>query len=282
MTTYFLSYARADAEFALRFANDLIASGVSVWVDQYDIRPSEHWDRAVEAAVRNCQGMVVILSPRSVASANVADEVSVAIEAGKQVIPILMEACTLPLRMTRMHYIDAVASYEGALRRCLKVMHGPAQAGPGADPPDARLAPEVLETAQRRLVQIMGPIAGVLVRNAATSATSEVELYRELARSIPGQPERERFLAGTPQLAADEGAAEPAPAAAAAPACGMSPDELDLVTRALTRQLGPIARQLVLRETPAAASRQDLCKRLAARITAAEDRAAFFRDVDAG
>ena len=49
MKTYFLSYARADERTALRFADDLIAGGVSVWVDQYDIRPSQHWGRAVAA-----------------------------------------------------------------------------------------------------------------------------------------------------------------------------------------------------------------------------------------
>ena len=65
---YFLSYSRDDEEFALRFAKDLRERGVAMWVDQFDIRPSEHWDRAIERAVTNCRGLVVILSPRSVAS----------------------------------------------------------------------------------------------------------------------------------------------------------------------------------------------------------------------
>src|ERR1700752_5353008 len=107
MKSYFLSYARLDEAIALRVANDLIAAGVSLWVDKYDIRPSQHWDRAVETAVRGCQGMIVILSPHAAASSNVADEVSIAIEDGKELIPILIAACTLPLRMTRMQYLDA-------------------------------------------------------------------------------------------------------------------------------------------------------------------------------
>ena len=127
MKTYFLSYARTDAKVALQFADDLIAAGVSVWVDQYDIRPSQHWDQAVETAVRSCEGLVVILSPRSAASPNVADEVSVAINAGKDVIPILIEACTPPLRMTRMQFIDATSDRAGALRRCLAAI---GKAGP--------------------------------------------------------------------------------------------------------------------------------------------------------
>src|SRR5262249_18754498 len=93
MTTFFLSYARTNQEIALRFADALIEAGVSVWVDQYDILPSQHWDQAVETALRGCRGMLVMLSPASVASPNVADEVAVALESGKQVVPVLIEPC---------------------------------------------------------------------------------------------------------------------------------------------------------------------------------------------
>src|SRR4051794_20869920 len=110
--TYFLSYSRNDQEFALRLAADLRAQGIQLWVDQLDIRPSEHWDRAIERAVSSCRGLIVILSPRSVASDNVADEISYAIGAGKPVMPIMIEWCDLPLRITRMHVIDATGPYD--------------------------------------------------------------------------------------------------------------------------------------------------------------------------
>src|SRR5580692_8514233 len=155
MTTYFLSYARADGPAATRFADDLIARGVKVWVDQYDIRPSEHWDRAVEAAVRGCDGVIVVLSPRSAASPNVADEVSVALDAGKRVIPILIEACTPPLRLTRMQFIDARHDYAGALKRCLAAIAG--ETAPAAPPTAVSFAPALLAEAERRLTQYVGP-----------------------------------------------------------------------------------------------------------------------------
>ena len=61
--SYFLSYSRADETVAMRFATDLRERGIPMWVDQIDIRPSEHWDRAIERAVHECRGLVVILSP---------------------------------------------------------------------------------------------------------------------------------------------------------------------------------------------------------------------------
>src|ERR1700758_632069 len=116
---FFLSYSRSDERIALQLAKDLRAGGVAMWVDQLDIRPSEHWDRAIERAVSGCRGLVVILSPRSVASDNVADEISFAIDSGKSVLPVMIERCTLPLRLTRMQVVDATVNYERALKQCL-------------------------------------------------------------------------------------------------------------------------------------------------------------------
>jgi hypothetical protein len=199
MKTYFLSYARADEATALRFADDLIAGGVKLWVDQYDIRPSEHWDRAVETAVRNCQGLVVMLSPRSAASPNVADEVSVAIEGGKTVIPIMIEGCTIPLRMTRMQFIDATSDYAGALRRCLSAIQRQAEddapdRAPATAPAMAALAPKDLQKVVTALARHLGPIASVLVSREMKLAHSSEDLLQRLATRVPNAKERNEFL----------------------------------------------------------------------------------------
>ena len=281
MKSYFLSYARLDEPLALRVANDLIAAGVSLWVDKYDIRPSQHWDQAIETAVRGCEGLVVLLSPRSAASPNVADEVSVALNEGKDVIPIMIEPCTPPLRMTRMNFIDATSDRALALRRCLAAITKarPAMAAQedrtfGQPAPASALPAEVLRTAELRLLGVMGPISGVLVRNAAARADSETALYQELARSIPSDTERQGFLDWLTEPAAPPPPASPDP--------GLSAEDLEAITKALARQLGPIARQLVRRETSDVRSKADLCRRLAARIDRDQDRAAFFKDVGAG
>ncbi len=281
MTTYFLSYARADAKIALRFADDLIGRGVSVWVDQYDIPPSQHWDRAVEAAVRGCQGFIIILSPNAVASPNVADEVSVAIDDGKAIVPIMIESCTLPLRMTRMQFIDATRDYDAALRRCLAAVQGGSETGPRRSPPiespdsaPTPLSSEVLAEAERRLTGFIGPIAERLVRQAARRAQTTQSFFQDLATSLADPAERAAFLGGV---------AEPRPADRVATprrdAIGPTEAALELIAVALTRRLGPIARQLVKREQGLGASREELCERLAARIPTERDRAAFLKDV---
>jgi TIR domain len=295
MTTYFLSYARADDKQALRFADDLIAAGVSVWVDQYDILPSQHWDKAVETAVRGCDGMIVILSPRSVASPNVADEISVAIDDKKAMIPVLIEACQLPLRMTRMQFIDATRDYDAALRKCLASVVGHREGGPpkpelaeavAAGAP--ALPDEVLAEAERRLTGFMGPIAKVLVRAAAGRVSSKDELYRDLAKSLPNEAERTSFLSWLGETRAPGQVVTPRapPEAPAVPIQGAAEDipedAIKSITLALTRHMGPIAGQLVARERKLATNRADLCQRLAQRIAGPKDRAAFLSEVGAG
>jgi hypothetical protein len=113
-TKFFVSYAREDAQFALKLANDLRAAGVNLWVDQLDIPPGAHWDTAVEEALEACAGMVLILSPDAVASNNVKDEVARALESGKRLVPIVIRECKIPFRLGRVQYIDLAAAGEQA------------------------------------------------------------------------------------------------------------------------------------------------------------------------
>ena len=76
---FFFSYSRTDAEFVLKLASDLCSAGVDLWLDQLDISPGDRWDLAVEKALEASRCIVVILSPASVDSQNVRDEVSYAL-----------------------------------------------------------------------------------------------------------------------------------------------------------------------------------------------------------
>jgi TIR domain len=116
----FFSYSRVDLDFAMRLATDLRRYGASAWLDKLDIRPGEHWDKAVEQALAQCPRMILILSPDSVASTNVMDEVSFALEEHKLVIPVLHRDCKIPFRLRRVQYIDARSNYEEALQELLR------------------------------------------------------------------------------------------------------------------------------------------------------------------
>lgn len=118
----FFSYSREDSEFVLRMAGDLKATGANVWLDQIDILPGQRWDDAVERALADCPRMLVVLSPASVHSMNVMDEVSFALEKGKTVIPILHRECVIPFRLRRVQYIDLRRDYDHGLAELLKIL----------------------------------------------------------------------------------------------------------------------------------------------------------------
>jgi len=196
--SYFLSYSRSDQGFALRLAADIRSRGISLWIDQLDIRPSEHWDRAIEQAVRDSRGIVVVLSPRSVASDNVADEVSFAIDSGKSVLPVMIERCKLPLRITRMQVIDATGTYEDALERCVAELRRSAEPVSSQDlaaQQEANAIPRAdVDSIARILMQYIGPIAPALARRESKASKTVEELGQRLATSIPTANERTEFL----------------------------------------------------------------------------------------
>lgn len=271
--SYFLSYSRTDEAFALRFATDLRDRGIAMWVDQLDIQPSEHWDRAIERAVHECGGLVVLLSPRSVQSDNVADEISFAIDHGKSVLPVMIERCRLPLRITRMQVIDAVGAYERALDQCAGVLsgegltHSRKTAAAKADLLDG----EAIAAAKARLTDLLGPIAEILVDREAARAMTIGELHELLCAHIESQRDREQFMSLARKPTAAPSSSSTREQASIAQA------DVDRLASLLMVYLGPISAAAARRESATAASVEDLRLRLAELIPNQRERADFLR-----
>lgn len=102
----FISYSRQDKEFALEFAREMKAAGLSVWLDQLDIPTGARWDDEVESALGECTVFLIILTPASVSSENVKDEIGYAIDHRKRIMPVLLKECAIPLRLRRFQYVD--------------------------------------------------------------------------------------------------------------------------------------------------------------------------------
>ena len=118
----FISYSSEDKDFALKLASDLKAAGANVWLDQLDIVPGDRWDRSVEDALTECPGMLLILSPASVKSENVMDEVSRALETNKRLIPVVYRECKIPFRLSRIQRVDFSDDYDLALQALLRAI----------------------------------------------------------------------------------------------------------------------------------------------------------------
>jgi hypothetical protein len=102
----FISYSRTDADFVDLLLRLLLSKGYDAWLDRRDIEAGSRWDVAVEQAIQARSHLVVVLTPESAASQNVADEWSYALEEGKTVVPLLYRPCSIPMRLRRLQWID--------------------------------------------------------------------------------------------------------------------------------------------------------------------------------
>ena len=183
----FLSYAREDAEFVLRLAKDLRTGGAGVWVDQLDIAPGQRWDRAVEDALAKCLELVVVLSPAAVESTNVMDEVSLALEDGKTVVPVIHRQCKIPFRLRRLQYVDLSLNYSAGLDRLLETL------GVGLRPPPnvGLTLPGTADAPGVRVVK--GWFVDHVVAEQQQPATSSPELHNA---AVDMRAQRRYTLAG--------------------------------------------------------------------------------------
>jgi serine/threonine protein kinase len=136
-----------------------------------------------------------------------------------------------------------------------------------------------LETA---LAQHAGPIAPVVVRNAAKKARTQAELIQIVAGDIGDPAVRARFEKSfsedsRPTTEPRTGPATDASPATAAVAARFSPEVLERVERRLAEHIGSVARVLVKRAATRARTEAELYLILADEIENKEDKKAFIR-----
>jgi hypothetical protein len=102
----FISYSRTNKDFALELAKELKAAGFLIWFDQLDIPTGSRWDDEIQKALEQCEIFMVILTPNSIASNNVKDEIGYAIDSNKRILPVLLENANIPFRLRRFQYVD--------------------------------------------------------------------------------------------------------------------------------------------------------------------------------
>lgn len=119
-----VSYATVDRPFVLKLAAELRAAGIDLWVDALEIQKGARWDDEIDAALRTCSQLLVVLSPASVASHNVKDEIAVALRRGVRVVPILHKDCEVPLRIERLQRVDFTKDYAAGVDELVQALGG--------------------------------------------------------------------------------------------------------------------------------------------------------------
>src|SRR4051812_26551324 len=103
-TDIFLSYARHDRATARTFAQCLAEEGFSVWWDA-SLHSGETFDEVIERKLKDAKAVVVLWSPRSVASRWVRAEATLADRRNK-LAPAIIEPCDRPIIFELTHAAD--------------------------------------------------------------------------------------------------------------------------------------------------------------------------------
>jgi hypothetical protein len=86
----FISYARADGEAAAREVHALVTDhGLSAWLDHEGLEGGEDWWRQAAAPIDRAEHLVLVLTPKALASKNVEREWRYARREGVEVSPSL-------------------------------------------------------------------------------------------------------------------------------------------------------------------------------------------------
>lgn len=107
MADVFLSYSSDDRVVARIIADTLEKEGFTVWWDQA-LRSGQTYDERIEAALNASKAVVVLWSPRSVASRWVRSEATVADRRGK-FVPAMIEPCERPIAFQLTQTADLTA-----------------------------------------------------------------------------------------------------------------------------------------------------------------------------
>jgi len=75
----FLSYENSDNEFASALSRELEKRGLSVWLDKRNLLPGDNWSLEIGKAMAKSQAMIVLISPESMRSDKVRQEIEYAL-----------------------------------------------------------------------------------------------------------------------------------------------------------------------------------------------------------
>ena len=107
----FISYAREDAETVRILYQRLLDAGFRPWLDTEDMQPGDHWRMVIEEKINKADFVIVCLSKYSTRSRGVfqqeivwsLDVVQSMPEGKVYLIPVLLEECEIPKRLSNWH-----------------------------------------------------------------------------------------------------------------------------------------------------------------------------------
>ena len=122
----FIAYAVEDLEMATRLYNDLIAAGMSPWLDRKKLLPGQMWTRCIDRAIENSDFFLACFSRVSAfKKGQFPYEVRHALRCADRmplddvfVLPVRLNDCEMPRAITsQTQYVDLFPNWNAGVKR---------------------------------------------------------------------------------------------------------------------------------------------------------------------
>ena len=304
----FISYSTKDKLTADAVCGTLESRGIRCWIAPRDITPGQDWSDAIIDGLTAARVFVLLLSSSSNISEQVKREVQNAVSEGLPIVPFRLEDVALSKHMRYFigtpHWLDALSPpLEAHLERLAKTVHALLQTtskdevdsvllleeglsdpvpapGPGGK---EEWNPDTLRRIERELAVFLGPLARLMVHQAAMRTSDATALCQMVARNVPREDERATFLQNIARLLPP-----PPPISAQSPPplpAPKVPSEvvwdaavLQKIERQFAVYMGPLSRVLVKRASQKAGDVDELYQLLAQNLTTPRERELFLKE----
>jgi two-component system, OmpR family, phosphate regulon response regulator PhoB len=105
----FISYSRSDGKFVEWLAQRLAQEGFEVWYDR-EILSGRDWLLEIGTELRKADQMVVVVTPKAMASRHVTDEWSTFYKSHRTIHPAILIPCDLPFPLSGINWCDFSSS----------------------------------------------------------------------------------------------------------------------------------------------------------------------------
>jgi internalin A len=102
----FISYSHKDKIFVKKLVENLAKDGNKIWWDFDALKGGDDWQKEIERGISQSKYFLVVLTPDSMNSEWVANEIAYAQSKGKRIIPLRLKECDAPIGLIRKQYVD--------------------------------------------------------------------------------------------------------------------------------------------------------------------------------
>lgn len=193
----FISYSSVNSEAAMAVCAKIESAGYPCWIAPRNEQAGMSYGQQITNAIKEVKIVVLLYSEASNKSQHVLNEVSIAFENDKKIIPLMLdetEMCAdLQYFLSRTHYIKAMTNFENA---CAELVN---------NIKSYILPPEEVKTETAQPVasdyQMATKLTETLI-NSSVNVSVAVSRFHDIIKTIPNWTQQERILSKAKEIIA--------------------------------------------------------------------------------